>query len=59
MSAAACKEVICNSNLSATLDSVANLSRREDEFSDEQLFAMADVMDRANKDLQRIAFGED
>ena len=59
MSAAACKEVICNSNITATLYSIADLARREDEFSDEQLFEMAAVMDRANKDLQRIAFGVD
>ena len=57
MSAAACKEVICNSNLTATLYSVADLARKKKpEFTDEQLLEMAEVMDRANKDLQKIAF---
>ena len=58
MSAAACKEVICNSNLRATLRTVQRLADDNDEFTDDQLETMADVMDRANKDILKIALNE-
>ena len=65
MSQASCKQVICNSNLAATLESINELAagpqlrQQSGEFTEGQLLAMADEMDKANKRIQKIAFGDD
>ena len=59
MSQAACKVEICSGNLAATVEAVnRRTQKKKNEFSEEQLNAMAGVMDRANKDIQKIAFDQ-
>lgn len=58
MSKAACKQQICNSNITATLGDVDQLAD-SGEFTDDELLDLAAVMDKANKRIQKIAFGDD
>jgi len=60
MSQAACKAALCCSNLVATLETIEKIMDKDDgDFDDDQLLEMADVAEKANHQISKIAIGRE